>query len=153
LSSFSEIKRELERRHLEKSMPTPMDTASFNELVSYIEDNLARIEEISTRSTTGIIVRIFKGPEKQRLQKLFLETRELLIVADESRVSVPRSVRESNIQLLRSKAADLSVSLQQWLGGQQVKTSKDHEIALFEKIAWRQRDSRCNAAVPRKKLS
>ena len=154
LSFFPGINRELGRMRPEGYIPIPQDTASFSQLVSRIENNLKNIDEMRTTSPS-IMARFFREQEKQAL-KLFRETRALLIAAERSRESIPRQVRESNAKLfanLANIAAEFTLSLQQWLGEQQVKARNDHGAALVKADRLGAENSIFNAAVSRKKLN
>ncbi len=114
------------------SIPQPRDNASFYQVVSRIESNLGNIKKIRERST-GLLGRLFRRAEMPELQKLFLETHELLKAAYDSKESISSHIDAAQDALVEKTAAELRMSLQRWLDTQQNEVKGHYHATLLEK--------------------
>lgn len=132
LSALPEINQELGRLSPGGQVPPPQTSADFDVLISRVEYNLQSVYSLRTRSP-GLMARLFKDQEKQRLLNILWETRNLLDAANQGLKWIPTRIHEANAVFAGTLAATLSTSLIRVVGKLQQKAADDQQTTLQNK--------------------
>ncbi len=128
LFALPEMYQELARVQPDGYVANPQDNANFEQIVSRIQSNLQSIEEMRAKPA-GLMSAFFKEREKQRLLKLFLETRELLLAANKGQQNIPGHIYTAHTEFVAKIVVGLCSSLQQHISKQQQEVEAAHQAA------------------------
>ena len=127
-SNLLEISRELEHVPRDRSLSLPQNATDLGQLITKIEDNLKIIYELRTKPRTTLI-RFRKQADKQELQRLLLQTRDLLSVANQS-PNYTLLIPKANEKFASTIATGFASDMRQQFEKQQQEAATAYDVAF-----------------------
>jgi serine/threonine protein kinase/RecA/RadA recombinase len=124
LLAFPEIEQVV---HLEppKYNGMPRDSLGFRQLIDALQQKVDEIHKIHKEISTPLWGSLYKKSHEKRILDLFIEIRDLLLIADKARSNMSQVWRNAQLTIAREIASSLSSEFQKKIEAQIQKASYD----------------------------